>query len=188
MGRRQSLAATSPSCPRLLTTWISDRLLGFYRSTYHSPSGATMMLFYAWTCIYWQRYYCKCSVSDWPASGALCAENTFFSRATVIMSSQHPVCPFGMADWLNRPRAFIIYTVVLIRKKKCKKSSVATVASSVALHFTFIKPTDLSVIAYLIGLPVQLSQSEASPLYSWRSMAYGRKKGREMKAKISLKR
>ena len=29
-------------------------------------------------------------------------------------------CPFGMADWLNRLWAFIIYTVFLIKKKKCK--------------------------------------------------------------------
>ena len=46
----------------------------------------------------------------------------------------HIRCAFGMADWLNRLRAFIIYTVFLIKKKKCKKSSVSSAASSVALH------------------------------------------------------
>ena len=55
-------------------------------------------------------------------------------RTTVFVSRQHPVCPFGMADWLNRLRAFIIYTVFLIKKKKYKKSSVSTAASSVAFH------------------------------------------------------
>ena len=44
------------------------------------------------------------------------------------------VCPFGMADCLNRLRAFIMYTAFLIKKKKCKKSWVASAASSVALH------------------------------------------------------
>ena len=33
------------------------------------------------------------------------------------------MCPFGMADCLNRLRAFIIYTAFLIKLKKCKKSS-----------------------------------------------------------------
>ena len=46
----------------------------------------------------------------------------------------HVQCAFGMADWLNRLRAFIIYTVFLIKKKKCKKSTVSSAASSVALH------------------------------------------------------
>ena len=32
----------------------------------------------------------------------------------------HIRCAFGMADWLNRLRAFIIYIVFLIKKKKCK--------------------------------------------------------------------
>ena len=51
----------------------------------------------------------------------------FFSRTTV--------CPFGMADGLNRLRVFIIYTVFFIKKKNCKiKSSVASAASSLALH------------------------------------------------------
>ena len=44
------------------------------------------------------------------------------------------MCPFGMADGLNRLQAFIAYTVFLIKKKKCKKSSVASAASAVALH------------------------------------------------------
>ena len=57
---------------------------------------------------------------------ALCARNTFFSLSlffpptTVFLAGTHAVCPFGMADWLNRLRAFIIYTVFLIKKKKCK--------------------------------------------------------------------
>ena len=57
----------------------------------------------------------------------LCARNTsffffFFPRTTVFLAGPHAVCPFGMADWLNRLRAFIIYTVFLINKKKCKKN------------------------------------------------------------------
>ena len=32
----------------------------------------------------------------------------------------HIRCAFGMADWLNRLRAFIIYIMFLIKKKKCK--------------------------------------------------------------------
>ena len=46
----------------------------------------------------------------------------------------HAVCQFGMADWLNRLRAFSYLHVFLIKKKKRKKSSVASAASSVALH------------------------------------------------------
>ena len=57
-----------------------------------------------------------------------------FSSTTVFSVGPHAVCPFGMADWLDRLRACIIYTVFLIKKKKCKKSSVASAASSVALH------------------------------------------------------
>ena len=57
-----------------------------------------------------------------------------FSRTMVFLVGPYAVCPFEMADWLNRLRAFIIYTVFLIKKKKCKKSSVASAASSVALH------------------------------------------------------
>ena len=79
------------------------------------------------------------TILDWQMT--LCARNTsfflffLFSRTTVFLAGPHAVCPFGMADWLNRLRAFIIYTVFLIKKKKCKKkSSVASAASSVALH------------------------------------------------------
>ena len=43
------------------------------------------------------------------------------------------MCPFGMADRQNQLRVFIIYTVFLIKKKKCKKrTSVASAASLVA--------------------------------------------------------
>ena len=77
----------------------------------------------------------------WTARCALCARNTsfflFFSRTTVFLAGPHAVYPFGMADWLNRLRAFIIYTVFLIKKKKCiffYNKSVASAASSVALH------------------------------------------------------
>ena len=58
----------------------------------------------------------------------------FYPRTTVFLAGPHAVCPFRMADWLNRLRAFIIYTVFLIKKMKSKKSSVASAASSVALH------------------------------------------------------
>ena len=70
-----------------------------------------------------------------------CILSFFFSRTTVFLVGPHVVCPFGMADWLNRLRTFIIYSVFLIRKKrkkerkeKEKKSSVASAASSAALH------------------------------------------------------
>ena len=58
---------------------------------------------------------------------------------TVFLVGPHALSPFGMAERLNRLRAFIIYTVFLIKKKKCKKkqkkrSSVASAASSVALN------------------------------------------------------
>ena len=58
---------------------------------------------------------------------ALCARNFFlffFSRTTVFLAGPHAVCPFGMADWLNRLRAFMIYTVFLIKKKKKKKNKI----------------------------------------------------------------
>ena len=62
---------------------------------------------------------------------------SFFPRTTVFLAGPHAVCPFGMEDWLNRLRAFIISTVFLIKKKNCKKklkkSSVASAALSVAL-------------------------------------------------------
>ena len=73
------------------------------------------------------------TILDWQM--ALCARNTFFlSFAYHFLAGPHAVCPFGMADWLNRLRAFIIYTVFLIKNKNVKKSSVASVASSVTLH------------------------------------------------------
>ena len=55
---------------------------------------------------------------------ALCARNTlfFFSLAYYgLFGGATCRGPFGMAEWLNRLRAFIIYTVLLIKKKKCKK-------------------------------------------------------------------
>ena len=62
---------------------------------------------------------------------ALCAKNAsfsffFFPRTTVFLVGPHAVCPFGMADWLNRLRAFIIYTAFLIKKKKCKKKIIGS--------------------------------------------------------------
>ena len=63
-----------------------------------------------------------------------------YAGTPVFLARPHVVCPFGMADWLNRLRAFIIYTVFLIKKKKCfvsfliKKSSVPTPTSSLAFH------------------------------------------------------
>ena len=45
----------------------------------------------------------------------------FSPHTMVFLAGPHAVCPFGMADWLNRLRVFIIYTVFLIKKKKCKK-------------------------------------------------------------------
>ena len=75
----------------------------------------------------------------WTARCALCARNFFFffffnGGTSVFLAGPHAVCPFGMADWLNRLQAFIIYTVFLIKKKKCKKSAVAFAASSVMPH------------------------------------------------------
>ena len=60
------------------------------------------------------------TILDWQM--ALCARNTFFlSFAYHFLAGPHAVCPFGMADWLNRLRAFIIYTVFLIKNKNVKK-------------------------------------------------------------------
>ena len=68
----------------------------------------------------------------------LCARKPFFFFlslsvlcvcvcTTVFLAGPHAICPFGMADQLNRLRVFIIYT----KKKKCKKpTSVASAASS----------------------------------------------------------
>ena len=63
----------------------------------------------------------------------------FYPRTTVFLAGPHAVCPFGMADWLNRLRVFIIYTVFLIKKKKCKKKKksktiIGSLSSSVSLH------------------------------------------------------
>ena len=58
----------------------------------------------------------------------------FSSRVLRSLGGATCVSQFGMADWLNRLRAFIFYTVLLIKKKKWKKLSVASAASSVALH------------------------------------------------------
>ena len=38
-----------------------------------------------------------------------------YAGTTVFLAGTHAVCPFGMADWLNRLRAFINYTVFLIK-------------------------------------------------------------------------
>ena len=77
----------------------------------------------------------------WTARCALCARNTFLflfpPHTTVFLAGPHVVCPFGMVDWLNLGlRAFIIYIMFLIKKKKCKKkTSVASAtASLVVLH------------------------------------------------------
>ena len=81
----------------------------------------------------------------WTASCALCARNTFFLSFFAyygLLVGPHAVCPFGMEDWLNRLRAFIIYTVFLITKKKCKKSSAASAASSVALRSRSLRAED----------------------------------------------
>ena len=69
----------------------------------------------------------------WTASCVLCMRNTFLCT-TVFLVGPHAMCPFGTADWLNWLWAFIIYTMFLIKKKKCKKSLVASAVSSVALH------------------------------------------------------
>ena len=53
----------------------------------------------------------------------------------VFLVGLHAVCPFGMVDLLNRLQVVIIYTMFLIKKKKClKKLLVASAASSVMLH------------------------------------------------------
>ena len=44
----------------------------------------------------------------------------FFPHVLRSFWRGHTVCPFGMANWLNRLRAFIIYIVFSIKKKKCK--------------------------------------------------------------------
>ena len=54
-----------------------------------------------------------------------------FSRTTVFLAGPHAVCPFGMADWLNRLWVFIIYTAFLIKKKKRKNKKIK-IKSSVA--------------------------------------------------------
>ena len=55
----------------------------------------------------------------WTARCALCARNTSFSFSLRgyygLSGGAHVVYPFGMADWLNRLRAFINYTVFLIK-------------------------------------------------------------------------
>ena len=74
----------------------------------------------------WQYQTFRHGLIYWTASSAM--------QEKYFLLGPHAVCPFGIADWLNRLRAFIIYTVFLIKKKKCKKSSVASAASSIALH------------------------------------------------------
>jgi len=73
----------------------------------------------------------------WTARWRYALEAIFFLlRTAVFLAGPHVVCLFGMVDCLNWLPAFIIYTVFLIKKKKCKtkKSLVASAASSVALH------------------------------------------------------
>ena len=67
------------------------------------------------------------------------AQKTRPFRAPRSFWMGHIRCAFGMADWLNRLRAFIIYTVFLIKKKKCKKSLVASATSSVAFHWCCLR-------------------------------------------------
>ena len=107
--------------------------------------GRTSFQTWTWS-IYWHVYVhdirmeaavekcCSVIVSDlqawtyiyWTASCVLCMGNTFFfpfsfSHTMVFLVGPHALCLFGMADWLNQLRAFIIYTVFLVKKKKCKR-------------------------------------------------------------------
>ena len=68
-------------------------------------------------------YYTGLPASRYARETLLLLLSSFFlfSCTTVFVVEPHVVCPFGMADWLNRLRAFIIHTVFLIRKK-CKKN------------------------------------------------------------------
>ena len=51
-------------------------------------------------------------------------------------------CPFGMADWRNRLRAFIIYIVFPIKKKKC-----------IFFFFFFIIGSLCCIVSSAHGLP-----------------------------------
>ena len=84
----------------------------------------------------WQYQTFRHGPTYWTASCVLCSRNTSFLHTSLFGGATwwHAVSLFGMADWLNRLGAFIIYTVFLIKQKKCKKSSVASAASSVVLH------------------------------------------------------
>ena len=79
----------------------------------------------------WWTYILNCQLRAMCEKHFVCL--FVVSRTTVFLVPPYAVCPFGMADWLNWLRAFIIYTVLLIKKKKCEKSSVASAALSVAL-------------------------------------------------------
>ena len=95
------------------------------------PEGRTPFQTRNWS-IYWHI-----QVHDFRIETLVCDRywQTFkhgpLSRTMVFLVGPHP---FEMADWLNGLQTFIIYTVFLIKKKKCKDSSVASAASSVELH------------------------------------------------------
>ena len=81
----------------------------------------------------------------------------------------------GLPDWASRYRFFKFFIDSIFQFKHQISShcdSFCFVVPQSQHQFPFTSSNrQTSVLQHVIGLPVQLSQSEASSLYSWRSMA-----------------